>query len=54
MAEASVHDDAAGLGRVRQGVEQIADRGVLTSEPELQVLRSAGVIVEYDAHLLRG
>ena len=54
VAEAAVDDDAAGLGRVGQSVEQIAHRGVLASEPELQILWRVRVIVEYYAHLSTG
>ena len=52
VTEAAVDDDAAGLGGVGQGVEQVAHRGVLATEPELQVLWHAGVVVEYYAHLV--
>ena len=51
VAEAPVDHDAASLGGIGQRVEQVADRGVLASEPELHVLWPAGVVVEYDAHL---
>ena len=52
VAEAAVDDDAAGLRRIGQGVEQVAHRGVLASEPELQILWRACVVVEYYAHLV--
>ncbi len=54
VAEAAVDDDATRLGRIGQGVEQVAHRGVLAAEPELQVLWRAGVIVQDYAHLLGG
>ena len=51
VAEPAVEDDAPGLSGIGQSVEQVAHRGVLASEPQLQVLWRACAVVEYHAHL---
>ena len=54
MTEAAVDHDPAGADTGvcgGQRVEQVADAGLLTAEPQLDVRFLTDGVVEYDAHL---
>ena len=53
VAEAPVEHDAAGARAIGQRIEQIADRGVLTAQLQLEVRCLARGVVEHHSHLCR-